>query len=147
MDLTHVRRILHAIATVVVPDVPALDDRAWTEIEAVIARALARRGDRGARPLLLFVRLVQILAVARYGRSFTALPAHHRRAVLERLERSSLLVLRREWRSVRTLIFMGYYTRPEVVVAMGHRASAEGWAARGGTAASVPFAPLLSVEP
>jgi len=145
--LSTVRHILHAIATTVVPETLSLDDRTWAEVDAVIDEAVAARGSSVSRQLVVFLRLLQALPMARYGRPFTSLGDRQRVAFLESIERSRLLLVRRGFWGVRTLIFMGYYTREDVAAAIGYSASPDGWAARGGTAATVPLAPTLWVEP
>jgi hypothetical protein len=145
--LSSVRHTLYAIATAVVPESSALDDRAWAELEAVIEGALATRDDRVRRQLVAFLRLLQVLPIVRYGRPLTSLSARHRSDFLESIERSPLLVVRRGFWGIRTLVFMGYYTRADIAAAVGYHASPNGWAARGGTIATVPLAPTLWVEP
>jgi hypothetical protein len=145
--LSSVRRTLYAIATTIVPEASALDDRAWAEVHAVIDAAVAARDARVRRQLATFLRLLQVLPIPRYGRPLTSLNARQRRDFLEWIERSPLLVVRRGFWGIRTLVFMGYYTRADVAAAIGYRASADGWKARGGTIATVPLAPVLWVEP
>ena len=147
MDLAHVRPILRAIATVVVSDGDPVVEHAWPEIERVIARALGTRSVSVQRQFDAVLRIVQMLPIARYGRPFTALPAHHRRAVLERLERSRVPLIRRGFWAVRTLIFLGYYTRIDVAESLGYQPAADGWEAYGGTVATIPMAPMLWIEP
>ena len=147
MNLQPVRHVLHAIATTIVPETSWLDARAWSEVEAVVARALARRPPRLQRQFIVFLRVVQALPVVRHGRPFTALSERHRTAFLGSVERSRLLLVRRGLWGVRTLIFMAYYTRNDVTESIGYRPSVTGWAARGATASTVPLAPLLRVEP
>jgi len=145
--LTRVRPVLRAIATTVVPESSSLDERAWSEVDAVIDQALAQRGARVTRQVVLFLRALQLLPIARYGRTLTRLPPRQRVAFLESIERSPVLVVRRGFWGIRTLIFMGYYTRADVAASVGYRASRFGWTARGGTVATVPLAPTLWVEP
>jgi hypothetical protein len=145
--LSSVRRTLFAIATTVVPESSALDDRAWAEVYAAIDAAVAKRDARVRRQLATFLRLLQVLPVPRYGRPLTSLNARQRRDFLEWIERSPLPVVRRGFWGVRTLVFMGYYSRADVAAAIGYRASADGWEARGGTISTVPLAPVLWVEP
>ena len=131
----------------VVPESSSLDEQAWAEVERVIEEALGRRTGRVRRQLIVFFRLLQVLPVARYGRQLTRLNARQRVVFLEWIERSPVLLIRRGFWGVRTLIFMGYYTREDVATAIGYRAHPDGWAARGGTVATVPLAPTLWVEP
>jgi hypothetical protein len=116
-------------------------------METLIARTISSRGPRLQEQLLSFLRLVQALPIARYGRRFTTLDARRRSAFLRALERSRLVRLRRGFWEVRSLIFMAYYTRADVAESIGYRAVPEGWAARGGTVSTIPLAPTLWVEP
>ena len=147
MDLAPVRSILRAIAATVVPETTSQDERAWLEMEAVIARVVSSRSPHIQKQIVTFLRLVQTLPVTRYGRRFTSLAPRQRTALLGSLERSWLLALRRGFWGVRSLIFMGYYTRRDVAESIGYRAAADGWAARGGTVSTIPLAPTLWVEP
>jgi hypothetical protein len=147
VDLAPVRSILRAIAATVVPETSSQGERAWLDLEAVIARTVSRRSPRVQRQFVLFLRLVQALPIARYGRGFTFLAPRQRAAFLRSLERSRLLLLRRGFWGVRSLVFMGYYTRDDVAESIGYRAVPEGWAARGGTVSTIPLAPTLWVEP
>jgi hypothetical protein len=145
--LSSVRHILRAVATTVVPESAPMDERAWTELEDVIARALADRDEKVRRQLTAFLRLIQVLPLTRYGQPFTRLNSKRRTAFLESIERSPVALIRRGFWGLRTLIFMGYYTRDDVAATVGYRAHRDGWAARGGTVASVPLAPTLWLEP
>lgn len=147
MDLAPVRSILRAIATTVLPETASQDERDWLEMEALIARTVSSRGPQNPEQLLGFLRLVQALPIARYGRRFTVLDARRRVAFLRALERSPLLRLRRGFSGVRSLIVLAYYTRVDVAESIGYRAVPEGWAARGGTVSTIPLAPTLWVEP
>jgi hypothetical protein len=46
---------------------------------------------------------------------------------LEEVERSPLLLVRRGFWGIRTLIMMGYYARPEAKAEIGYRATGRGW--------------------
>jgi hypothetical protein len=80
--------------------------------------------------MLLFMRLLEWLPVFRYGHRLTRLSVECRSRFLERLQDSPWLLLRRGVWGLRTLLFMGYYARPEAGRAIGYRADARGWAAR-----------------
>ena len=145
--LAPVRHILHAIATTVIPETVSLDARVWSELDEVIEQAVAKRGERVQRQIVTFLRLVQNLPLARYGKVFTSLDAARRIAFLESVERSRLLLVRRGFWGVRTLVFMAYYTRDDVTEAIGYQPSADGWAAGGGTVTTIPLSPQLWIEP
>jgi hypothetical protein len=147
VQLAPVRHIVRAIATAVVPESASLDDHAWSELDDVIDRALSKREQRVSRQLVAFLRLLQTVSAIRYGRPLTALSPERRHAFLESVERSRFVRLRRGFWGVRTLILMGYYTRNGVEESIGYNSNVRGWAARGGTVATVPLAPMLWVEP
>ena len=65
MDLVPVRSILRAIAATVVPETSSQDERAWLDLEAVIARTVSSRSPRVKQQLISFLRLVQALPIAR----------------------------------------------------------------------------------
>ena len=147
VTLAPVRHILHEMASAVIPETVSLDERAWMELDEAIERAVAQRGERVQRQFVTFLRLVQTLPVAKYGKVFTSLDAARRTAFLESLERSRLLLVRRGFWGVRTLVFMAYYTRDDVTEAIGYDPSSDGWSAYGGTVTTVPLSPQLWIEP
>lgn len=107
-----------------------LDEAGWQEAESIISGALALRPAKMVRQLLLFIRLANWLALVPYGRPFTRLGPVARRAHLTRLENAPLLLIRRGFWGLRTLVFMGYYGQERVREALGYRASAQGWSGR-----------------
>jgi gluconate 2-dehydrogenase subunit 3-like protein len=147
VDLSAVRHILRTFAAAIVPETSALNEHVWLEVEAVMSRALLARPFRTQRQLVVFLRLLQALPIARHGRPFTQLPTHQRDAFLESIEHSRLQLVRRGFQAVRSLVFMGYYTRADVIESIGYRGAASGWEARGGAIATVPLSPTLWVEP
>lgn len=106
--LASLRPTFRAIAATVVPEAKALDEPAWTTLEAIVVDALAARPPRLQRQLRLLIRLVDWLPVTRYGRRFTGLNAAQRARVLGGLQDAPLLLLRRGCWGLRTLILMGY---------------------------------------
>jgi hypothetical protein len=147
VTLAPVGHILRAIAATVIPEMASLDERAWAEVDDVIERAIAPRGERVQRQLITFLRLLQGLPVARYGKPFTSLDSARRTAFLESMERSRLLLVRRGFWGVRTLVFMAYYTRADVSEAIGYHPSVEGWTDQGEAAATVSVSRTVWVEP
>ncbi|HEU4563273.1 MAG TPA: hypothetical protein VFS05_01445 [Gemmatimonadaceae bacterium] len=125
-----VRRTLRAIACTVVPDAARLDEASWAELEGIIEGAVAARPPAVRRQLGAFLRLVGVIPVLRYGRPFAALDERRRGRVLAWLEDSPLLLARRGFWGVRTLVYMGYYARPAAAAEIGYRAGARGWEGR-----------------
>ncbi len=130
MLLAPVRDTFRAIATTVVPEASALDEAGWKALEALVERTLARRPAALRRQLVLFVRAIEHLPRLRWGRAFTALGPDERTRFLSGLEHAPILILRRGFWGLRTLVYLGYYARPEAAAAIGYRADARGWEAR-----------------
>ena len=128
--LDSVRAVFRAVAEAMVPATQRYDDQAWGAMECAVELALLARPVKMQRQLLVFLRLANLLALPLAGRTLVALAPAERERVLHRLERSPVPLIRRGVWGVRTLIFLGHYTRPEVVAASGWKGSARGWAAR-----------------
>jgi hypothetical protein len=125
-----VRDTFRAVTLAVVPEASSLDEKAWAEAEALIERTLGRRPAGVQRQLVVFLRAIEFLPRLRWGRPFTALLPEERTRFLSGLEHAPLLLLRRGFWGLRTLVFLGYYARPEAAAAIGYRANARGWQAR-----------------
>jgi hypothetical protein len=127
--LDPVRRPFRAAAETFVPELAGADAETWARLEATVAAALAQRPASMVRQLVAFVRLVDAWALLRRGRRLARLAPPRRAALLHGLERAPLLPVRRGVWGLRTLVFMGYYTQPAVVAALGYRADPNGWEA------------------
>jgi hypothetical protein len=128
--LASIRPVLRAIAVTIVPESAQLDEREWMALEDIVRGALEPRPRALQRQFILLVRMIDWLAVLRYGRRFTALDPDHRQRFLERLQNAPLLLIRRGIWGLRTLLLMGYYGRPAGARAIGYRADPRGWQAR-----------------
>ena len=137
--LDPVRPTFRAVAHTVVPDTAALDEAGWQRLEAIVEQALADRPERVRRQLAVFIRLIDALALARHARRFRSLPPGQRVALLEQLQDAPVLLLRRGFWGLRTLVLMGWYAQPETADRIGYRGDVRGWPARPGLAASVPL--------
>lgn len=125
-----VRESFRAVAVTVVPEAAALRATEWDEVEQIVERGLASRPASIRRQLRLFVRILEILPVFRFGRTFRRLDPDRRTRFLLAIQDSPVLLLRRGFWGVRTLVYMGYYARPAAREELGYRASAAGWEAR-----------------
>lgn len=125
-----VQPVFRAVATIVVPEARALTPDDWVEVEEIVERALVDRPTTVQRQIRAFLRLLNVVTFAISGRRFTSLDDARRLALLERLARSPLLLVRRGVWGIRTLAFMGYYARPSAAQEIRYRASAAGWTAR-----------------
>ena len=113
-----------------VPDAATLDEAAWRDVNAAIAQVLAKRPPAARRQLTLLVRILDALPLFRWGRRFHALGTARRARFLDAMQYSPIPLVRRGVWGLRTLIFLGYYARPEVHATLGYRATARGWAVR-----------------
>ena len=137
--LAPVRPTFRAIASVVVPATTSLDDTGWQRVEAIVEQALAQRPARVRRQLVVFIRLIDALALARHRHRFRFLDEARRARLLERLQDAPVLLLRRGFWGLRTLIYMGWYAQPATARGLGYQGHVRGWPARPGVAAIVPL--------
>ena len=107
-----------------------MDDGEWREFSSVIEGALARRPRAVQRQLGVFLRILNFLSLMRHSRSLASLSLPKRTAFLHRIENSRLLLFRRGFWGVRTLVFMGYYARPSMSAGLGYAAGPRGWETR-----------------
>jgi hypothetical protein len=128
--LEPVRTTFRAVATTVVPETASLPPGGWSALEAMVEQALSARPEPLQRQLVAFLRVIEFLPVVWHRRRFTRLAPVQQADVLRRLERSPLLLVRRGFWGLRTLVMMGYYTQPEVQSRIGYRAHPDGWSAR-----------------
>jgi hypothetical protein len=124
------RAAFRAVATTIVPEAGHLGPSEWDDVEAIIGRALAGRPPRLRRQLALLLVLLEWLPLLRYGQRLSRLDPARRLAFLERVEAAPLVVVRRGFWGLRTLILMGYYGRPAAAAAIGYRADPRGWEVR-----------------
>jgi len=136
--LAPVRPAFRAITRAAVPAAETFDDARWSRAEEIVDEALADRPPRVRRQVVLFVRIVDALARIRFGRGLGSLPVARVRALMGSLERAPVPLLRRGLWGVRTLAFMGCYAQDRIRQALGYRAGAGGWTARGNGAGPWP---------
>jgi hypothetical protein len=123
-------RTLRAAAEAIVPESFGLDTQGWRDFDAIVERALADRPPKVQRQFGLLLRIIEMLPLLRHRRRFSSLQPAARTRLLDSLQESRLLLLRRGIWGLRTLVFMGYYGRNDAAREIGYRASAAGWAAR-----------------
>lgn len=121
---------LRAIAETVVPVTSVLEADGWVSLDRIVANAIAARPPRMRRQLALFIRAIEWLPLLRYGRPFSRLNPHRRQHFLKSIQDSPLLLIRRGFWGLRTLILMGYYTQASTLAVIGYRADPRGWSIR-----------------
>lgn len=128
--LEPVRPLFRAVAQSVVPELQSAEPAQWEEVESEIERALSERPSAVRRQLASFLHLLDWWSRVRHGCRLTKLDSYKRTALLQALERHPLPVIRRGVWGLRTLVFLGYYTRADVAAFIGYRAHPDGWSAR-----------------
>jgi hypothetical protein len=123
-------RAFRALASTIVPEAERLDDVGWRELGAIVEQALADRPPAIARQLGLLITALEWMPVAGWGKRFSALDRARRERFLASVQDAPVLLLRRGFWGLRTLVFMGYYARPEAAREIGYRADPRGWEAR-----------------
>lgn len=110
----------------IAPGIAALDPAGRKDVEALIEQAIAARPPRVGRQLALFLQVLRWAPVLRYGRTFERLSASRQDDVLRWFHDAPVRSLRQGFWGVKTLVFMGYYGRPEIGVTIGYRPSRSG---------------------
>jgi hypothetical protein len=122
--------VFRAIAETVMPSTADLDRTGWDALDRIVSNALAARPESMRRQLSLFISAIQWLPLLRYGRPFTRLTPARRHRFLAALENSPLLLIRRGFWGLRTLLLMGYYTQARAAAEIGYQADPRGWSIR-----------------
>jgi hypothetical protein len=125
-----VRDSFRALATSIVPEAVNLAPEEWSEVEQIVERGVASRPDAIRRQLRLFVRILNVLPLFRFGHTFRSLDPERRTRFLLAMQDAPVLLLRRGFWGIRTLVFMGYYGRSRARDEVGYRADVRGWEAR-----------------
>ncbi len=125
--LPPIRARFRALATTIVPESAQLDDAGWADVEAIVENALSKRPPGMRRQFGVFVRLLDFLPRLRWLRPFRRLDAEKRVRFLGGIQRSPVFLFRRGFWGLRTLVYMGYYARPEGYAEIGYDARLRGW--------------------
>ncbi len=110
----------------IAPGVRELDPVARARVSAIIADAIDARPPALRRQLGVFLRVLRWGPVLRYGRPYDRLPPAQQDAVLRWFHDAPVTPLRQGFWGVKTLVFMGYYGRPEAGGQIGYRPSRDG---------------------
>jgi len=128
-SLGAVRDPFRALCVAFVPESADLDEIGWRELESRVERALGDRAPALQKQTVLLIRILDVLARAGHGRPLAGLPTGTRYAFLAKLQDSRWFLMRRGIWGLRTLAFLGFYTRPEAAAAIGYQADPRGWEA------------------
>ena len=113
-------------AEALVPEAAALDDEARSAFAAIVEEALEARPAGVRRQLSLFLTVLRLAPVVRWGVPLDRLTPARREAALRWFENAPLTLLRKGFWGVKALTFMGYYARPEAAAGIGYVPSFDG---------------------
>lgn len=125
-----VRGVFRDLAITIVPEAARLEEAGWTELEQIITRALDARASGLRHQLILLIHILNVLPIFVHGRTFQGLDPSRRDSFLGDIQDAPLLLIRRGFWGLRTLVFMGYYGREEGRAETGYQANLRGWEAR-----------------
>lgn len=146
-ELAAVRPVFRAVARTVAPGTRRLDGEGWAELEAVVEDALSIRPPEMRRQLRMLLRAVEWMPALRWGRRFTSLDRGRRERVLAALQDAPLLLLRRGFWGLRTLVFMGHWGREEARREIGYAPRLRGRRQKEGPTSGDGRGELLDVTP
>ena len=117
---------LLAVGARIAPGIRGLDAAGRESVAAIMGHAIAARSPQVQRQLSAFLHVMRWLPAARYGRPFERLQGAQQDAVLRWFHDAAPAPLRQGFWGVKTLIFMGYYGRPEAAAEIGYLPAAAG---------------------
>lgn len=117
---------LLVVGSRIAPGLRGLDERSVAEARQIIGGAIASRPPAVQRQLGVFLNVLRYAPVVRYGRPFERLSPDQQDAVLGWFQDAPAHRLRRGFWGVKTLIYMGYYGRPEVGSEIAYHPSRSG---------------------
>jgi len=120
------RTLLRLLAVRLVPESAGLTLAQHDDLLAVVEHALADRPVGMQRQFRGFLGLLRWAPIVRYGCRLDSLTPSRQDAVLGWFQDCPVQMLRSGFWGVRTLVMMGYYTRPEVMAAIGYHPEADG---------------------
>jgi len=102
------------VAERIVPELAGLDAEGMARFVGIVDGALMGRPPALRRQFGTLLGVIRWMPLFRWGTSFERLPGHRKDRVLRWMENAPLTRLRAGFWGLKTLVFMGYYGRPEV---------------------------------
>jgi hypothetical protein len=125
--LPPIRAKFRALAMAIVPETSRLDPTDWAELETIVENALAKRPPAVRRQLAVFIRLLDFLPRLRWLRPFRTLDPAKQARFLREMQSSKVFLFRRGFWGLRTMVYMGFYARPQAYADIGYDAHLRGW--------------------
>lgn len=120
------RAFFLVLAARIVPESASLDAEAGGRMLVLVEEALSTRPARTVRELALFLRVLRWLPALRYGRPLERLGPAAQDAALRWFQDSPVTLFRKGFWGVKTLVYLGYYGRPEAAPAIGYQPTTNG---------------------
>lgn len=120
------RALVQTIACRVVPDAARLAPPDMARLIDLVDEALAERPPGLRRQFAALLSVLKWMPVLRYGRPFDRLAPDRQDAVLQRVQGAPAQKLRSGFWGLRTLIYLGYYGRPEIGPLIAYTPSRDG---------------------
>jgi hypothetical protein len=112
--------ILWRVASRVVPEVGSLDRDGRADFERIVDRALSDRPGSVRRQFGVFLKVIELAPMLRYGRPFRRLSGDRQDAVLRWFQDGPVGLFRQGFWGLKAMVFMGYYGRPQVWREIGY---------------------------
>ncbi len=112
--------VLCAVARRVVPEVAEMDADGRARFEVIVDHALGLRSAAVRRQIAVFLGVVRIAPVVRWGRTFERLSPERQDAWLRVLQDGPVTLLKQGFWGLKALVFMGYYGQEEVASTIGY---------------------------
>jgi len=133
--------VLRPVAEAFAPPLARVGEADYAAVVGRIDLRLAMEPWALVRQIRLFVKVLYWLPLLWTGRTMAGLSAERRLAILGWLQDCPIHKLRVGVWGLRTLVFVGYYTDPNVQSQLGHRPRPEGWATIRGAGSSTEVLP------
>ncbi len=119
-------RFLLIVGQRIAPGIAELDAEGRARVAAIIAAAVDARPAALRRQLAAFLHVLRWAPLVRFGRPYDRLAPAEQDAVLRWFHDAPVAALRQGFWGVKTLVFMGYYGRPEAGAECGYQPSRDG---------------------
>ncbi len=127
--LTSLGPILRPMVETFIPNLRAMDRVEYQQMLAVIDAKLEVQPASARKQLRVFVRVLQWLPLFRFGRRFHKLSDDKRQKFFSALQDGRIEKFRIGLWGLRTLVYLGYYTKPSVQQSLGYAPNKLGWKA------------------
>ena len=119
-------RHLETVAAVIVPEFSSLDQKRRERFFEIIDDALSERPASMRRQLALFLKILNIAPLFRWGRPLARLEPSTAGRALHWFQEAPIAKIRQGFWGLKTLVFMGYYGQSDVWPELGYTPNFDG---------------------